>query len=115
MAGILEELMSDKIRVQIISEPRMVHALKNNSSAQVRLSDHELPESDLNFGLAEVAALVALAASIAELAELLVKVYNEINNDEIEVTLKTAKGTMTVKSKDAREVDAVLRQFQHIT
>ena len=104
--------MSDKIRVQIISEPTMVHALKDNSSAKVSFTDHELPESDLNFGLAEVAALVALATSMAELAELLVKVYNDINNDEIEVTVKTVKGTITVKGKDAREVDAILRQLQ---
>ncbi|MGB3407047.1 MAG: hypothetical protein WBA67_06090 [Jannaschia sp.] len=104
--------MSDDIRVQIIADAALIAALKAaETTPDVELSDHALPESDQNFGLVEAAAVVAFATSVAKLAELLVKVYRDLNDDAIEVTVKTAQSTVTVKGAKARNVQQLIGEL----
>ena len=107
--------MSRPVRVQIISESSFVDAIKGVNTPEIDVADHQLPDSDQNFGLVEAAAVIAIATSIAELIHVVVKVYNEINDDNLEVTIKTAKGAITVKGKRARNVEDLMEQFENVT
>lgn len=99
------------IRAQVTSEAKLITELKTSADG-MEISDHALPESDQNFGLVEAAAVVALATSVAKLAEVLVKVYKDINDDNLEVTIKTAGKSLTVKGKTMRNVTALIDEFQ---
>lgn len=107
--------MSERIRVQIISEANLIDALKASTTTQAEFTSHDLPDSDQNFGLVEAAAVIAVATSAAKLAEIIVRIYKEIKNDSIEVTIKTAKGALTVKGQQAKTVEALLHQFKEIS
>ena len=107
--------MSDPVRVQIISESTFVDTLKKANAPNLDLTDHQLPDSDQNFGFAEAAAVIALVTSITELIHVLVKVYKEINDDNLEVTIKTVDEVITVKGRQARNVDYLMKQFQNVT
>lgn len=104
--------MSSPVRLQIISESTFVDALKDAKTPELDLTDHQLPDSDQNFGLVETAAVIAIITSIAELAHLLVKTYNDINNDNLEVTIKTVKGAITVKGIKARNFEYWMKKLQ---
>ena len=107
--------MSGPVRVQLISESTLIGALKDAKTPELDLTDHQLPDSDQNFGLVEAAAVIVIATSIAKLIHAVVKVYNEINDDNLEVTIKTVKGAITVKGKRARNVEDLIEQFQDVT
>lgn len=103
--------MSASIRLQIISERNFIEELKQNKSSELIISDHQLPNSDQNFGLVETAAVIAIAKSLADLAHVLVKIYNEINNNNMEIKIKTATETINVTGIDARNFEFLMKKL----
>lgn len=106
--------MTSQIRVQIISEATLAHALKENASSEVSFIDHDLVDNDLHFGLVEVAAIVALATSMAKLAEILVRIYKDLTDDDLEVVVKTANGEIIVKGKDFETVETLMKRLKEV-
>jgi len=99
-------------RFQIITESRFIKEL-NDIAAQnhVRTEPHELPNTDQNFGLVEATAVIAFVYSVAELAELIVKVWKSTKSST-KVTIKTPKGEITVQGDSYKTTEQLVSEFK---
>lgn len=107
--------MTGQIRVQVISDAPLVQALKEKAIPEVSFTDHNLQDNDQHVGLVEVAAVVALATSIAKLAEILVKVYKELRSEDPEITLRSANGVVTIKGRDLEQIEVLMERLKQIS
>lgn len=99
-------------RFQIITESSFVHALEAIAADdKIRTDPHELHDTDQNFGLAEATAVIAFVYSIAELADLIMKVWKATKRST-RVTIKTPKGEITVEGDSYGSTEELILQLK---
>jgi hypothetical protein len=99
-------------RVQLISAGEGIDAVRDaaaNTSIQTQAT--ELPKSDQRFGLAEVAAVVAIVHASTEIAGMLARAYSALNKPK-KITIKTPKGSVTIDGKAGISAAAILSKMQ---
>lgn len=103
--------MTDTIRVQLISEEAFVDRFESaTGDSGLTTERHALAKDGQNFGLVEVAALIVVAKSVAELAKAIVEVWKATKLNA-KVTVKTPKGSITVEGDSNRSVDELVAQL----
>jgi len=99
-------------RIQLISDSESIEALREAAAAQaVATEPAKLPVSDQRFGLAEAAAILAVVASAAQIADLLVKAYVHLRGTR-KITVKTPRGSVTIEGNASTSADQVLAKIR---
>jgi hypothetical protein len=102
------------VRVQLTADKETIAAVEQIAAQDGATTERREPPSEgMKFGLVEVAALIVVAKSSAELAKIIVDVWKSTKHDA-EVTITTPKGTVTVKGASSRTVDEVLEQLKPV-
>lgn len=100
------------MRIELKSDTQTIAAIKSAAEAgAMATEDRDVAQDGQNFGLVEIAALIVVAKSAAELAKMLVEVWKTTKHD-VAVTIKTPKGEVTVKGASTKTVDEVLAELQ---
>jgi predicted dehydrogenase len=107
-------VMTDGIRLLLVSDSECVAALREvAANAQLSPEPHTLPPGSHNFGMVELAALVIIAKSGAELADAIVGVWKKTRHPS-KITISTPKGSITVEGDSTKTVEDLLPELRAV-
>lgn len=99
------------MRFMIVSDGDMASQLQSEAQgSEVETQAAEVREEDLRFGLAEVAAIIAIAHSSVQVAELLAKAYKQVKK-RTKVVIKTARGSVTIEGDKGLSAEDILKEI----
>jgi hypothetical protein len=102
---------NDPMRIQLIGDSTSVRGLSEVAVSQsIEVYPSEVPMTDQRFGLGEVAALIAIVHTAAQIADLLVKTYQTVRSMR-KMTIKTPKASVTIEIDDSTSRESILKQL----
>jgi hypothetical protein len=85
------------IRIQLVSDRASIEALSEAAIAEsINTQAHEVTVTDQRLGIAEVAAIIAIVRSSAEITQLLARAYQALRSKK-KITIKSPKGSVTIE------------------
>jgi hypothetical protein len=100
------------LRIQFVSDRESIDAISEAAAADSVVTEpHEIPVSDQRFGIAEVAAIIAIVHTSAKIAELLCKAYKALRGQK-KITVRTPKGSVTIEGDGSTPVELILKQIE---
>jgi hypothetical protein len=101
------------MRVQLISDPETIEALSRAAISDSSVTQpYEIATSDQRLGLVEVAAVVAIVRSSAEVAQLLARAYQALRSKK-KITIKSPKGSVTIVGDASIAGADIEKQLSH--
>lgn len=106
--------MDGILRVQIVSEIDFIREFEESAKASsIEIEPKEVDSIDLEFGIAEAMAIIAVLYSAAQLAEKIVDVWAKTRRP-VKVVVTTPKGSVSIEGDAGKTVDSLIEELKPV-